>query len=42
MQRELWRVYVPGQEVRKDPNREYLTVARRLINYVAEKEAERE
>lgn len=38
MQRELWAVYVPGQEERKDPSREYLQVAKRLVHYVAEKE----
>lgn len=34
MQAELWDSYVPGQEVRKDPTRKYLQVARSLINYV--------
>lgn len=39
MQNELWAVYVPGQEIRKDPSPEYIAVAMRLVNYVAEKEA---
>lgn len=39
MQDELWAVYVPGQEIRKDPSREYIEVAMRLVRYVQEKEA---
>lgn len=35
---KLWAVYVPGQEVRKDPTPEYLEVARELIEFVAAKE----
>jgi len=35
LQSELWAVYVPGQEVRKDPTGEYLAVARRCIDTVA-------
>jgi hypothetical protein len=34
----LWAVYVPGQERRKDPTQEYVTVARRLQVLVADKE----
>ena len=34
----VWAEYTPGQERRKDPTREYLTVARRAINAVAVKE----
>ena len=30
----IWDVYVPGQEVRKDPSREYLDAARACINYL--------
>ena len=40
MQQELWDVYVPGQEKRKDPTREYIAVAMRLVRYVAERERE--
>jgi len=35
----IWREYVPGQEVRKNPTPEYLAVARDAINWLAEKEA---
>jgi hypothetical protein len=38
MQAEIWTVYVPGQEIDKTPTGEYLTVARKVIDYVAEKE----
>lgn len=38
LQRELWAAYVPGQETRKDPSREYLLAAERCINAVAAKE----
>lgn len=37
----LWAEYVPGQEIRKDPTREYLNVTRRCINFVAAKEGRR-
>jgi hypothetical protein len=37
----VWAVYVPGQEIRKDPTREYLDVAREAIEAVAAKEASR-
>lgn len=36
MQQEVWGVYVPGQEVRKDPSGEYLRVVRKVIDHVAE------
>jgi len=39
MQNELWAVYVPGQETRKDPTSEYLEVAIEIRNYVKELEA---
>jgi hypothetical protein len=35
---EVLRLYVPGQEVRKDPTEDYLNVAQRAINVVAGKE----
>jgi hypothetical protein len=38
MQDELWAVYVPGQEIRKDPSREYVKVAMRLVRYVEHRE----
>lgn len=39
MRRELWAVYIPGQEIRKDPTPEYLEVAQRCIRYIEEREA---
>lgn len=38
LQDAVWATYVAGQEVRKDPTREYLVAARNAINAVAEKE----
>jgi hypothetical protein len=35
LQRAIWRAYVPGQEVRKDPTTEYVVVAREAIAAVA-------
>ena len=34
MRDEIWAVYVPGQEQRKDPTGEYLEVAQRCISYL--------
>lgn len=34
MRDEIWLVYVPGQEQRKDPTPRYLEVARRCISYL--------
>ena len=34
MRDEIWAVYVPGQEQRKDPSLEYIEVARRCIAYL--------
>jgi len=34
----IWAAYRPGQEVRKDPSREYLDVAMHAINVVAVRE----
>lgn len=34
MRDEVWAVYVPGQEDRKDPTAEYIEVARRCIAYL--------
>ena len=39
MQRRVWAVYVPGQEVRKDPTPQYLEVTRSVIDFVASREA---
>lgn len=39
---EIWRTYVPGQEIRKDPTREYLEVQHRCVEYVATREGRRE
>lgn len=41
LQREIWRYYVPGQEIRKDPTPEYLTAMRRAIEAVEAREAGR-
>lgn len=38
MQRAVWRTYTPGQEVRKDPSKEYLEVTREAIMWLAEYE----
>jgi hypothetical protein len=38
LQAEIWAEYVPGQEIRKDPTEEYLEVADRAIQAVAQKE----
>jgi hypothetical protein len=39
-QREVWRTYREGQEIRKDPSREYLLAARAAIRAVAQREEE--
>jgi hypothetical protein len=33
---EIWEVYVPGQEIRKEPTDEYLEVAQRAIRLLEE------
>ena len=38
LQKELWAVYVPGQEISKNPTHEYLEVAYKLIDYVSDLE----
>lgn len=38
LRRAIWAAYVPGQEIRKDPSREYLAVAQEAIEAVALKE----
>lgn len=38
LQEDVWDAYEPGQEIRKDPTRAYLTAARAAINAVAAKE----
>lgn len=35
---EIWRLYVPGQEVRKDPTDEYIDASRAAVEAVAKKE----
>jgi hypothetical protein len=35
LQRRVWRAYVPGQEIRKDPTDEYIEVQREVVAYVA-------
>lgn len=39
MRNAIWAVYVPGQEVRKDPTGAYLEVAFECIRYIEDKEA---
>lgn len=41
VQREVWRHYVPGQEIRKDPTREYLAAMKNAIEAVADREGRR-
>lgn len=41
LQRDVWARYVPGQERRKDPSREYLNAAQAAIAAVAAKEEEK-
>lgn len=31
----VWKVYVPGQEIRKDPTPEYLKISNFSIDYIA-------
>lgn len=38
LQRKVWLHYVPGQEIKKNPTREYLEVMRAAIQAVAMKE----
>jgi len=38
LQRQVWDTYVPGQEVRKDPTREYLEAHRAAVAAVAKLE----
>lgn len=42
LKRAVWRHYVAGQEVRKDPTPEYLIAASDAINAVAHREATKE
>lgn len=39
MRDAIWAAYRPGQEVTKTPSREYLTVARAAINWLAARDA---
>lgn len=41
MRDAVWDVYVPGQEIRKDPTDEYLAITGDCIEYVAIKEGRR-
>ncbi len=38
VQARVWKAYVPGQEIRKDPTPEYLDVMQEAIRVVALKE----
>ena len=42
LQNAVWRYYVPGQEIRKDPTPEYLEVMQEAINAVAVREKQRQ
>ena len=33
----VWAAYVPGQEIRKDPSKEYLTVAADIQKWIKER-----
>lgn len=35
LRKNVWRTYVEGQEIRKDPTPEYLEAAQAAIDYVA-------
>lgn len=37
-QDDIWRTYVPGQEVRKDPTNEYMKAQQRAIVFVLMRE----
>lgn len=39
LQHQIWKHYVPGQEIRKDPTPEYLAAMRDAIEFVKQKEA---
>jgi hypothetical protein len=39
MRERIWDLYVPGQELRKDPTLDYLAVTNKAIELVAAKEA---
>jgi hypothetical protein len=41
IQRKVWREYVPGQEIRKDPTPKYLEVMREAIEAVEVAEGRR-
>ena len=41
LQALVWRHYVPGQEIRKDPTREYLEVQKQAVEIVARLEGRR-
>jgi hypothetical protein len=40
MRDAVWATYVPGQEVRKDPSREYIDASTEAIRWLADYEAE--
>jgi len=35
----IWDVYIPGQEIRKDPTDEYMAVAMDAIDWLAARES---
>ncbi len=41
LQKAVWREYVPGQEIRKDPTPEYMAVQAAAVDAVAAKEGDR-
>jgi len=38
MQKEIWRLYRPGQEIDKQPSEEYIRVAYKALIFVAKSE----
>lgn len=39
LRNEVWRTYVPGQEITKTPSAAYLEVARKVQAWIKEREA---
>ena len=39
MRDKIWDLYVPGQEISRDPSSEYVEHARECVRYIAELEA---
>jgi hypothetical protein len=41
IQARIWKAYVPGQEIRKDPTALYLVIMKEAIDAVAQREGRR-